>query len=195
MLVGESSAPHEIVVEDSPAPQYIVVQESLVPMSDIKDHPCLVVESAEPTEDRAGTISPLPMSGTKDGPSQVDDSLAVPKVNNLCWGGENLVEGGSATLPINFVSPPSSTFPMEDPQPRVLPNFGGGIQRLQRARNLLLLPICRSNHLRWFVSHRNILSWTNQHCHARNRTLLVLSPLLHHPARGLTSRACTESRI
>ena len=41
-------------------------------------------------------------------------------------GGGNLVEGGSATLPINLVSPPSTISPMEDPQPRVLPNLGGG---------------------------------------------------------------------
>ena len=42
------------------------------------------------------------MSGTKDRPSLVDDSPAMPKVNNLCWGGGSQVEGGSATLPINF---------------------------------------------------------------------------------------------
>ena len=46
------------------------------------------------------------------------------------------MEGGSATSPDNFVSPPSTKFPVEDPQPRVLPNFGGGFQRLQRARSL-----------------------------------------------------------
>ena len=44
------------------------------------------------------------MSGTKDRPSLVDDSPAVPKVNNLCGGGGNPVEGGSATLLINLVS-------------------------------------------------------------------------------------------
>ena len=48
----------------------------------------------------------------------------MPKVNNLCRGGGNPVEGGSATLPINLVSPPSTTSPMEDPEPRVLPNWG-----------------------------------------------------------------------
>ena len=85
-------------------------------------------ESPEPTEDRAGTTPPVPMSGTKDCPSLVDDSPAVPKVNNLCWGGGNPVEGGSATLPINLVSPPSTTSPMEDPQPRVLPNWGGDLE-------------------------------------------------------------------
>ena len=72
------------------------------------------------------TTSPVPMIGTKGRPSLVDDSPTVLKVNNLCWGGENLVEGGSATLPINLVPPPSTTFPMEDPQSRVLPNWGGG---------------------------------------------------------------------
>ena len=122
MLVEESPAPHYITVEDSPAPQFIAVEESPVPMSGVKNRPCLVVESPEPTEDRAGTTSPVPMSGTKDRPSLVDDSPAMPKVNNLCWGGGNQVEGGSATLPINLVSPPTNTSPTEDPQ---LPNWGG----------------------------------------------------------------------
>ena len=122
MLVEESPAPHYITVEDSPAPQFIAVEESPVPMSGVKNRPCLVLESPEPTEDRAGTTSPVPMSGTKDRPSLVDDSPAMPKVNNLCWGGGNAVEGGSATLPINLVSPPTNTSPTEDPQ---LPNWGG----------------------------------------------------------------------
>ena len=126
MLVEESRAPHYIMVEDSPAPQCIVVAEPPVPMSGVKDRACLVVETPEPKEDRAGTTSPGPMSGTKDRPSLVDDSLAMPKVNNLCWRGGNPVEGGSATLPINLVSPPTTTSPTEDPQMRVLPVSGGG---------------------------------------------------------------------
>ena len=89
----------------------LFVEESPVPMSGVKNRPCLVVESPEPTEDRAGTTSPVPMSGTKDRPSLVDDSPAMPKVNNLCWGGGSPVEGGSATLPINLVSPPTNTSP------------------------------------------------------------------------------------
>ena len=125
MLVEESPAPHYIMVGDSPAPRCIVVEESPVPMSDVKDRPCLVVESPEPTEDWAGTTSPVPMSGTKDHPSLVDDSPAMPKINNVCWGGGNPVEGGSATLPINLVSPPTTTSPTEDPQLRILPNGGG----------------------------------------------------------------------
>ena len=126
MLVEESLALHNIMVQDSPAPQYIVVEESPVPMSGVQNRPCLVVESApKPTEDRAGTASPVPMSGTKDRPSLVDNSPAVSKVNNLCWGGENPVQGDSATLPINLVSAPSTTFAMQDPEPRVLPNWGG----------------------------------------------------------------------
>ena len=124
MLVEESPAPGYILVADSPAPQCIAVEESPVPMSGVKDRPRLVVESPEPTEDRAGTTSPVPMSGTKDRPSLVDDSPAVPKVNNLCWGGGNPVEGDSATLPINLVSPPSTTSPMEDPGPRELLHWG-----------------------------------------------------------------------
>ena len=126
MLVEESPAPHYIMVKDSLAPRYIFLGESLVPMSGVQNRPCLVVESSlEPTKDRASTRSPVPMSGTKDQPSLVDDSPAVPKVNNLCCGGENLVEKGSPTLPINLVSPPSTTFLMEDHQPWVLPNSGG----------------------------------------------------------------------
>ena len=84
MVVEESLAPHYIMVQDSLAPQCIVVEESPVPMSGVKHRPCLVVESPEPTEDRAGATSPVPMSGAKDRPSLVDDSPAVPKVNNLC---------------------------------------------------------------------------------------------------------------
>ena len=122
MHVEESPAPHYIMVQDSPAPQFIVVAESPVPMSGVKNRPCLVVESPEPTEDRVGITSPVPMSGTKDRPSLVDDSLAMPKVNNLCWVGGNPVEGGSATLPINLVSPPTNRSPTEDPQ---LPIWGG----------------------------------------------------------------------
>ena len=125
VLVEDSPAPHYIMVEDSPAPQCIVVEESPVPMSGVKDRPCLVVESPEPTEDRAGTAFPVPMSGTKDCSSLVDDSPAMPKVNNLCWGKGNPVEGGSATLPINLVPPPKTTSPTEDPQLRVLPDWGG----------------------------------------------------------------------
>ena len=125
MLVEESPAPHYITVEDSPAPQCIVVEEPLMPISGVKHRPFLVVESPEPTEGRACPTSPLPMSRTKDHPSLVDDSPAMPKVNNLCWGGGNPVEGGLATLPINLVSPLTTTSPMEDPQPRVLLNWGG----------------------------------------------------------------------
>ena len=35
------------------------------------------------------------------------------------------MEKGSATLPINLVSPPTTISPMLEPQPRVLPNWGG----------------------------------------------------------------------
>ena len=90
----------------------------IIPCLWINTRRCVVVESPEATEDRAGTTSPVPMSGTKDRPSLVDDSPAMPKVDNLCWGG--------ATLRINVVSPPTTTSPTEDPQPRVLPHFGGG---------------------------------------------------------------------
>ena len=128
ILVEEFPAPHYIVAEGSPAPQCIVVEESPVPMSGVKDRPCLVVETSEPTEDRAGTTSLVPMSGTKDRPAVVDDSPAVAKVNNLCSGGGNPVTGGLATLPITLVSPPSTTYPMEDLQPRVLLNSGGGFR-------------------------------------------------------------------
>ena len=104
-----------------------------MPMSGVKDRPCLLVESTEPTEDWAGTTSPVPMSGTQDCPFLVDDSSAVPKVNNLCWGGES--GGGRLSnhpnklglSPLNYISyggPPTAG----------IARLGGGIQRLQRAR-------------------------------------------------------------
>ena len=193
MLVEESTAPRYIMVEDSPAPQLIVVEKSPVPMSGVKNRPCLVVESLEPTEDQAGTTSPVPMSGTKEHASLVDDSPAMLTVNNLCCGGGNPVEGSSATLPINLVSPPTTKSPTEDPQ---LPYWGGGIQMLQRDRSLFLLSIREPNHLWWFMSHHNILWWTSPDCHRRGRILLVVFPLRRHaaPARWLTSSKCKESR-
>ena len=93
MLVGESPSSHYIMVEHFSAPQYIVVEESPVPLSGVKSRPCLVTEYPMPTEDGAGTTPPVPMSGTKHHPSLVDDSSAVPKVKNPCWGGANPVEG------------------------------------------------------------------------------------------------------
>ena len=68
MLVEESPAPHYIMVEDSPAPQCIFVEGLPVVISGVEDHPCLLVESPEPTEHRAGTTSPVNMSCTKDCP-------------------------------------------------------------------------------------------------------------------------------
>ena len=65
---------------------------------------------SEPTEDRASTTSLVPMRGKKDQPSLLGDSPAVRKVNNLCWGVVNSVKGGSKALPINVVSPHSTTF-------------------------------------------------------------------------------------
>ena len=185
--VKESPAPHYIMVQHSLVAQYIVMEESLVPMSGVHNRPCLVVDSLpENTEDRAGTTSPVPMSGMNECPFLVDDSPAVPKVNNLCSGGENTMEEGTATLPINLVSPPSTAFSVEDPQRRMLLSWGG-IPNLRQLRNLFVLPICRSNHL-WSVrSHRSILWWRNPCSHPRSRALLVLSPLLCHPARGLAS--------
>ena len=142
--VEESPAPHYIMVEDSPAHQCIVVEQSLVPMSGVKDRPCLVVGSPEPTEDQAGTTSPVPISGTKDRPSLVDDSPAMPRVNNL-WreGGESV--GGRSNNPPDKLG--LSLHPL-----RRTPNCGycpisRGIQKLQRDLSLLLLPIREPNHL------------------------------------------------
>ena len=42
--------------------------------------------------------SPVPISGTTDHPSLMDDSPMVPMVNRPGRGGSNLMEGGSATL-------------------------------------------------------------------------------------------------
>ena len=193
MLVEASPPPHYITVEDSPAPQFIAVEKSPVATSGVKNRPCLVVESPEPTQDRAGTTSPVPMSGTKDRPSLVDDSPAMPKVNNLCWGGENQVEGGSATLPKKIGLSPHKYISYGGPPTAQL---GGGIQRLQRDRSLFLLPIRELDHLWCFMSHHSILWWTIPHPHRRDRMLLVMFPLRLHPAtaRWLTSSTCKESR-
>ena len=134
MLVEESPEPHYIVVEDSPAPQCIVVEESPAPMSGVKDRPVFVEESP-PT-------SPVPMSGTNDRPSLVDESPAVPMVGNLCWGGENPLEGGSATLPINLVSPPTTASRMEEPQSRAIPNWGGAPEATTGAKHVFA-PVSR----------------------------------------------------
>ena len=87
-------SPYYVMGEDSPAPQCIFVEESPVPMSGVKCRLCLVLESPEPTGDRAVLTSLVPMSGTKDRPFLMDDPLAVPKGRNVCWGGGKPVEGG-----------------------------------------------------------------------------------------------------
>ena len=96
------------------------------------------------------------------------------------------MEGGSATLPKNLFSLPTTTSPTKDPQPRNCP-IEGGIQRMQRARSLFLLPIRESNHPWWFMSHHNILWWTSPHRHRHSLMLLVLFPLRRRPASRLTS--------
>ena len=83
MLEEEFPAPHDIMVEDSLAPECIAVEESPMPMSGVRNCPCLVVEAADLAEDQVGPTSAVPMSGTKDRPSLVDDSPAVQEVKNL----------------------------------------------------------------------------------------------------------------
>ena len=75
--------------------------------------------------------------------------------------------------------------------PTYLPR--GGIERLQRPGSLFLLHIRESNHLWWFMSHRNILWWTISQRHHRSRILLVLFPLRRHPL-PLTWSKWTASR-
>ena len=110
----------------------------------------------------------------------------------MLGGGGNPPEEGSAALPINLVSPPTTTYPTEDPQ---LPNWGGGPEVTTG-----LEPVFASNpepnHLWWLMSHHNILWWTSPGRHRRGRILLVLVPLRRHPApaRWLTSRECKEYR-
>ena len=110
MLVEESPAPHYIMVEDSPAPQCIVVEESPVPMSGVKNPPRLVVESLEPMQGRADTESPVPMSGMKDCPSLVDDSPAFAR--------------GEVQQPsqLTWSLPPQLHLLWRTPKPWVLPN-------------------------------------------------------------------------
>ena len=195
MLVEKCPAPHYIMLEESLAPQYVFVEESPPPMSGVKDRPCLVVELSEPTEDRAGTTSPVPLSGTKDRPCLVDDSPAVPKVSNLCWGGGNPVEGGSATVPISLVPPLSTTSPMEKPQPRLKPNLGGGPEVATGSEPVF------ASHLR--IQSPLVIHESPQYIVVdesppppHSRILLVLFPLRCHPApaRGLTSSTWTASR-
>ena len=71
--------------------------------------------------------------------------------------------------------------------------FGGGFQRLQRAWSLFLLPSPEFNHLWWFMSHRNMMWWTNPQRHHRSLIRLVLIPLRRHPS-PLTSSTRTASR-
>ena len=195
MLVEESPAPHYIMVEDSLAPQCIVVEESPSPMSGIINRPSLVVESPEPTEDRAGPSSPVPMSGTKDRPSLVDDSLVVPKVNNLCGGGGTPVEGGSATLPINVVSPPSTTSPMEEPQPWVLPDRGGdpevatGLEPVFASHPRIQSPTVVHESPQYIVVDESPLPPPQP-----NTVGPISPPPSPRPLRRLTSSECTESR-
>ena len=101
-----------------------------MPMSGVKDRPCLVVESPERTEDRGGTTSPVPMSGTKHHQSLMDDSPAVPKVNNPCWGGRKSGGGRLSNPPNGIGVSPLNYTSYGGPPTAVLPNFLGGIQRL-----------------------------------------------------------------
>ena len=128
-------------------------------------------------------------------PSLVDGFTAVPKVNNLRWGGGNPVEIGSATLPIKFVSPPSPTSPMEDLQPRVLPNQGGDPE-VATGSELVFASHPRIQSPMVVHESHNILCWMNPHRHHRSLILLVLFPLCRHPApaRRLTWSECKESR-
>ena len=64
---------------------------------------------------------------------------------------------------------------------------------LQRAHSLFLLGMRKSNHIWWFMSHRNILRLTNPHRHKRSQILLVFFPLRRHPLL-LTWRTWTASR-
>ena len=191
MLAEESPAAHYIMVEDSPAPQCIVSEESSVPMSGVKGRPCLVVEPPEPTEDRAGTTSQLPMSGTKDRPSLVDDSPAMPKVNNLCWGG-GVSGGGRFSNPSDKLGlSPHNYISYGGPPTVQLGRESGDCNGIGAC---FFLPIREPNHLWWFMSHHNILWWMSPHCHRRSRILLVMFPLRRRPApaRWLTSSKCKE---
>ena len=97
------------------------------------------------------------------------------------------MEGGSATLPINLVSPPTTTSPTEDPQPRVLPHWGGDPEVAAGSEPVF------ASHPRiqsLVVAHESpqvILWWTNPHRHLRSLMLLVLFPLHRHPASRLAS--------
>ena len=128
MLVEESLAPHYIMMEDSPASQCIVVEETPVPMSCVKKSPCLVVESLEPTEDRAGPTSSVPMSGRKDRASLMDDSPAVLNVKNLCLGRRESGGGSFSNPPNNLGLPPLNYISYGGPPTTGRAELGGGLR-------------------------------------------------------------------
>ena len=140
MFAEESPAPHYITVGDSPAPQCIVVEESPVPMSGVKNRPCLVVESPEPTKDRAVTESQAPMSGAKDRPSLVDESPAVPKVNNLCLGGRESGGGRFSQPPKKLGLSPHNYISYGGPSTAGTAQFGGGSRGCNGLRACFCFP-------------------------------------------------------
>ena len=71
-------------------------------LGNVEQCPCHVVESLEATEGWSGATSLVLMSGTKGPPSLVDDSQAVPKVHNLCWGGRESGGGRFSNPPKKF---------------------------------------------------------------------------------------------
>ena len=105
------------------------------------------------------------------------------------------MEGGSATLPINLVRPPTTPSPTEDPQLRVLPNWGEdpevatGSKPVFASHPRTQSPMLVHESPQYIVVDKSA-------CHHPSRILLVLFPLRRHPAPAwwLTSSKCKESR-
>ena len=102
--------------------------------------------------------------------------------------------GGRFSNPPNKLRPsPLNYISYGGPSTAGTTQWEGGIQRLQRAPGLFLLLIRESNHVWWFMSHRNILWWTNPRRQHHSRILVVLFPLRRHPL-PLTSSTWRASR-
>ena len=125
--------------------------------------------------------------------------MILPRCRRLtiCGGGGGQSGGGRCSnspnklglSPLNYIS-------YAGPPTAGTTQFWGGIQRLQRAWSLFLLPIRECGHLWWIMSRHNIFLLTSPRRHHRSRILVVLFPLRRHPApaRRPTSSTRTESR-
>ena len=88
-------------------------------------------------------------------------------------------------LPVRGTGPT----PPDDPFPLC---FAGC---LRPSQSLSLLPLYRSNRLRWFMNHHTIWLRKNPHRHHLGQMLLIPFPLLRPPSGWLTSITWTANHI